>query len=102
MRTADEVMYILWKRRKWTQKQIADLFGCDIATVCRRVEPERWKHWEVVISPQKLKGVYEELQSIQKVADSLLCGKETVRRKLHMYNIRVAPRGRQKSESNLF
>lgn len=91
MRTTDEVMYILWKHKKYklSMKEISDLFGCDVSTVCRKVEPERWKRWEIVISPQKLKVLYEELGSIPKVAERLWCSYTTVWRRLKLYGITI-------------
>lgn len=103
VRTQDEIMYRLWKSKKygWTQTQIAELFGCDVATICRRINPERWKRWEIVMSPQKLKELYEELGSVEKVADALWCGSTTIRRKLKRYSIPVRRRGKPPLGKNM-
>ena len=99
MRTTSEVMYILWKSKKykWSQAEIAKLFGCDVSTVCRKIEPERWRRWEVVMSPRQLRSLYKKLGSIQAVADSLWCGYETVRKKIHEYGIPIKQQGKPKT-----
>jgi len=98
LKTQDEIMYALWKSKKykWTQREIAELFGCDIATVCRRIEPERWKRWEIVISAEQLRDLYSKLKSIQRVADTLWCSYGVVHKRLHKYKIPVNPVGRIK------
>lgn len=100
MRTAEEVMYLLWKspQYKWTQKQIADLFNCDVATVCRKIEPERWKRWEIVISSEKLRMIYNESGSIRATAEKLWCAESTVRSKLHKFGIPVRRQGKPQKE----
>lgn len=96
MRTEAEVMYILSRSKKynWTYKEIAQLFGCNISTVCRHIEPERWARWEIVLSARKLRSLYKKLRSIKKVAAACMCGEETIRRKLHEYKIPVRSQGK--------
>lgn len=89
MRDTSEVMYKLWKKHNWTQRQIADLFGCNVATICRKIEPERWTRWQIVISKNKLKKLYEDLGSIKKVADALWCSTGTVYKYLKQYEIPI-------------
>jgi len=103
MKTSDEVMYALWKSKQygWTQTQIAELFGCDVATICRHIEPQRWQKWEIVMSPLKLKKLYEELGSVRKVADALWCSYATIRRRLHKYKIPIKKRGKESFRKNM-
>jgi DNA invertase Pin-like site-specific DNA recombinase len=97
MKTQDEVMYALHKSQKYgfTLKEIAYLFGCDVATVRRHIDKIRWEKWEIVISPKKLQEVYDQQGSVRKTADTLMCSVGTVCKNLKKYNIKRHNRGRE-------
>jgi hypothetical protein len=101
MRTPDEVMYALWKSKKysWTQREIAELFDVTVSTVCRRIEPERWRRWEIVMTPHELRELYERLGSIRRVADALWCSVGTIHKKMVEYGI---PRNRPCVHNNFY
>jgi predicted transcriptional regulator len=98
MRTQDEIMYALLrsKKYKWTLKEIAELFGCDVATVRRHIDKERWEKWEIVISPKKLQEIYNKLGTVRKVADALMCSTGVIVKKMDHYGIKRNPCGRRK------
>ena len=87
MRKTDDIMWILYFKRGWSQRKIADLFGCNVATVCRHIEKQRWERWEIVMSPHQLRKLYEKLGSIRKVADALWCSVGTVHKRMVEYGI---------------
>jgi uncharacterized protein YjcR len=90
MRTQDEIMYTLWRSKSYqfTLKQIANLMGCDVATVRRHIDKERWEKWEYVISKEKLQAAYDQNGTIRKTADALMVSVGTVCKNMKRYGIK--------------
>lgn len=97
MRTQDEIMYALWRSKKygWTLKQIAELLGCDVATVRRHIDKERSEKGEIVVSPKVLRETYAREGTIQKTADRLFCSAGVVVKYMKHYGIERNVRGRK-------
>jgi hypothetical protein len=120
MRSTDEVMYILYRRRGWNQRDVALLYGCDISTVCRHLNAEAERRGEVFIGLPagalwegadegrivKNRALLVELyikrqKSIQEISDMLMCSKFTVESRLKKYNIRIRPPGNPMSDKKI-
>ena len=106
MRSTDDVMYILYRRRNWGQKDIALLFDCNVSTVCRHIQSAAINRGEVIPQlmmynvgtedkPKILTGralmvelyVKREM-SIQEISNTLNCGNMTIQRILEKLNIK--------------
>jgi len=102
-------MYILHRRRQWGQKDIANLFGCDISTVCRHIQQSAVNRGEVVTGMYMLqpdgstavltgRELFRELylgqnMGVNGIADALLCSAGTAWNRLRQYKIPPKPRG---------
>jgi hypothetical protein len=109
MRSVSDVMYILHRRRRWGQKDIADLYDCDISTVCRHIQQSAANRGEVItgmlmLRPDGSTGVlmgaelFRELYlergiGINGIADALLCSYGTARNRLLRYNVPLRSAG---------
>jgi hypothetical protein len=106
MRSTDDVMYILYRRRGWTQADIANLFDCNISTVCRHLQSAAINRGEVIPQmmmfnvgtedkPRILTGrpLFIELyvnreMSISDISQVLFCNHQTVCNILEKLNIK--------------
>jgi DNA-binding CsgD family transcriptional regulator len=106
MRSTDDVMYILYRRRNWTQADIANLFDIDISTVCRHIKSGAINRGIVIPKlmmynagtedkPRILTGrpLFEELyirreMTTPEIAELLFCSHMTVIRLLEKLNIK--------------
>ena len=110
VRSTDDVMFILYRRRGWTQADIANLYDCNISTVSRHIQAAAEARGEVVCGlyynigtedkPVLLKNraLFTELyvkqgKGISEIADLIMCSKTAVARRLKKYGIKTRPPG---------